>query len=198
MGSNVSNSGSPYIDSVNYTAIKEVVKYLPRAYKYGAKDIEARDHMHMASLMAGLGFGNTVPGIDHSLGHSAGKIFGIHHGIAVGLFLPYCIEFQAKVTDRWQDLCPIFNISVENKPREELLKEFMVKLKEFIRSIDAPTSFRELRKPDITKVNYMSKLDLLINYAEDDAVSLTSFRALNSDIYRKLFEYAWEGKAIDF
>jgi len=114
------------------------------------------------------------------------------------LYLPYSIEFQAKVTDRWQDLCPIFNISVEDKPREELLKEFMDKLKEFIHSIDAPTSIRELRKPDITKVDYMSKLDLLVSYAEDDAVSLTSYRAINAEIYKKIFKYAWEGKAIDF
>jgi len=198
MGSYVSNWGSPYLDSVNFTAIKEIVKFLPRAYSYGAKDIEARDHMHMAALMAGIGFGNTVPGIDHSLGHSAGKIFGIHHGIAVGLYLPYSIEFQAKVTDRWQDLCPIFNISVEDKSREDLFKEFMDKLKDFIHSINAPTSVRELRKPEITKVDYMSKLDLMVSYAEDDAVSLTSYRPINSDLYKKIFEYAWEGKAIDF
>ena len=198
MGSYVSNWGSPYIDSVNITAMKEIVKFLPRAYKYGAKDIEARDHMHMAALMAGIGFGNTIPGIDHALGHSAGKIFRFHHGIAVGLFLPYSVEFQAKVTDRWQDLCPIFNISVENKPRKELLKELMEKLKEFIHSIDLPTSFRELRKPDITKQDYMSKLDLLVSYAEDDAVSLTSYRPINTELFKKIFEYAWEGKAIDF
>jgi acetaldehyde dehydrogenase/alcohol dehydrogenase len=39
IGSFVSNWGSPYIDAMNSTAIKEIVKYLPRAYKYGVKDI---------------------------------------------------------------------------------------------------------------------------------------------------------------
>ncbi|MFX1449169.1 MAG: iron-containing alcohol dehydrogenase, partial [Promethearchaeota archaeon] len=97
IGSFVSNWGSPYVDAMNSTAIKEILKYLPRAYKYGAKDIEAREHMQMASLMAGVGFGNTTPGIDHSLGHSFGKIFNVHHGLSVGLFTVYSIAFQAKV-----------------------------------------------------------------------------------------------------
>ena len=198
VGSYVSNWGSPYIDAMNFTAIKEIVKYLPRAYKYGAKDIEARDHMHLASMMAGIGFGNTVPGIDHALGHSVGKIFGIHHGLAVGLYLPYCIEFQAKVTDRWLDLCPVFNISIDNKPRDVLLKEFIAKVKVFIQSIDVPSRIADFKNPVISKEEYMEKIDLLVSYAEDDAVSLTSYRALNSEVYKKLLIYAYEGKEIDF
>ena len=198
IGSFVSNWGSPYIDAMNSTAIKEIVKYLPRAYKYGAKDIEARDHMQMASLMAGIGFGNTVPGIDHSLGHSLGKIFGVHHGLSVGLFAPYSIDFQAKVTDRWQLLLPIFNIKIENKSRDELYKEFLQSVKDFILSLDAPICVKDLKDPIISKEEYFSKLDLLAEYADDDAVSLTSFRTINRKLYKKIFEYAWDGRDIDF
>jgi len=198
IGSFVSNWGSPYIDAMNSTAIKEIVKYLPRAYKYGAKDIEARDHMQMASLMAGIGFGNTIPGIDHSLGHSFGKIFGVHHGLSVGLFLPYSIDFQAKVTDRWQLLLSIFNIGIENKSRDELYKEFLQSVKDFILSLDAPICVKDLKDPVINKEKYFSKLDLLAEYADDDAVSLTSFRTVNRKLYKKIFEYAWDGRDIDF
>ncbi|MFX1260332.1 MAG: iron-containing alcohol dehydrogenase, partial [Promethearchaeota archaeon] len=44
VGSYVSNFGSPLIDAINLTAIQEIMKYLPRAVKYGAKDMEARAH----------------------------------------------------------------------------------------------------------------------------------------------------------
>jgi alcohol dehydrogenase class IV len=198
IGSFVSNWGSPYIDAMNSTAIKEIVKFLPRAYKYGAKDIEARDHMQMASLMAGIGFGNTVPGIDHSLGHSFGKIFGVHHGLSVGLFSPISIDFQVKVTDRWKLLLPIFNIEIENKSRDELYKEFLQSVKDFILSLDAPICVKDLKDPVINKEEYFSKLDLLAEYADDDAVSLTSFRTVNRKLYKKIFEYAWDGRDIDF
>jgi alcohol dehydrogenase class IV len=198
VGSFVSNWGSSYIDAVNITSIKETLKYLPRAYKYGAKDIEARDHMQMAALMAGIGFGNTIPGIEHSLGHSFGKIFKVHHGISVGLFLPYSVAFQAKVTDRWKELCPIFGVEVNNIERKILLKEFVDSLKSFFHSLDAPSCVKDLKEPQITKEDYFSKIELLAEYADDDAVSLTSFRSIGKDIYLKIFQYAWDGKEIDF
>ena len=198
LGSYISNWGSPYSDAMNSTAIKEVIKYLPRAYKYGVKDIEAREHMQMAALMAGIGFGNTTAGIDHALGHSFGKIFGVHHGICVGLFAPYSIAFQAKVTDRWRALCPIFNVKDENKGRDELYKEFLQAVKNFIVSLDGPVCVKDLKDPVISKEDYFSKLDLLAEYADDDAVSLTSFRTINRKLYKTIFEYAWDGKDIDF
>ena len=198
IGSFVSNWGSPYNDAMNSTAIKEILKYLPRAYKYGVKDIEAREHMQMASLMAGVGFGNTTPGIDHALGHSFGKIFGVHHGLSVGLFTVYSIAFQSKVTDRWMSLCPIFNIKVENKGRDELYKEFLQAVKNFIVSLDGPICVKDLKNPVISKEDYFSKLDLLAEYADDDAVSLTSYRTINRKLFKTIFEYAWDGRDIDF
>ena len=198
IGSFVSNWGSPYVDAMNSTAIKEILKYLPRAYKYGAKDIEAREHMQMASLMAGVGFGNTAPGIDHSLGHSFGKIFNVHHGLSVGLFTVYSIAFQAKITDRWKLLCPIFNIQEENKSRKELLTEFLQAVRDFIVSLDAPIRVKDMKDPVITQEEYNDKLDLLTNYAADDAVALTSFRTMSEKLFKTIFEYAWDGQDIDF
>jgi alcohol dehydrogenase class IV len=198
VGSYVSNWGTPLVDAINLTAIRETVKYLPRAYKYGKGDIEARSHMQVAATLAGLGFGNSLPGIDHSLGHSFGKLFNVHHGLSVGMLLPYSVGFQAKVTDRWKDLCPIFGVESGNKERDTLLKEFLGALKKFIHSIDAPTCVKDLTEPTINKDEYMDKIDLLANYAEDDAVSLLSYRPMNVKLYKQIFEYAWEGKDIDF
>jgi alcohol dehydrogenase class IV len=197
-GSYISNWGNPLADAINTSAIKEVMKYLPRAYKYGKSDIEARAHMQLAAMIAGLGFGNTAPGIDHSLGHSFGKVFNVHHGLSVGLFLPISLEFQAKVTDRWKDLCHLFNVDIENKETHELLHEFLRAVKNFIHSVDAPTCVKDLKQPSITKEEYMGKLDLLADYADNDIVSLLSYRPINKDIYKKIYEYAWDEKDIDF
>lgn len=198
VGAYVSNWGSPFIDAMNKAAIEETIKYLPRAYKYGARDLEARSGMQMASLMAGIGFGNTVTGIDHSLGHSFGKIFGVHHGLSVGLFLPYSIGFQNSVTDRWMDLCDIFGIKKEGRNRDELFKEFINAIKEFIRSLNGPTCIKEIKKPEINKEQYFAKLNLLAEYADNDAVTLTSFRPITKELYKKIYEYAWDGRDIDF
>ncbi|MFX1388527.1 MAG: iron-containing alcohol dehydrogenase [Promethearchaeota archaeon] len=199
MGSFTTNWGNPYFDASNKTTIQEIIKYLPRAYKYGGKDIEARSHLQVASTLAAFGsYGNQAPGINHALGHSFGKIFRVHHGISVSLFLSYGIAFKAKITDRWIDLCQIFSIEIKNKKKHELLKELIEALKDFITSVGGYTCVRDLREPKIEEEDYFGKIDKLVDYALNDAVTLTSYRPIDEELYRKIFEYAWDGKFIDF
>ena len=98
----------------------EFTKNVPfMAQAFGSKDLEARGHMQMASLMAGIGFGNTVTGIDHSLGHSFGKIFSVHHGLSVGMFLIYsiCERFYMLITtDSCNSIFPINLIHLHCSP----------------------------------------------------------------------------------
>ena len=155
--------------------------------------------MQIASTLAAFGsYGNQAPGINHALGHSFGKIFRVHHGIAVSLFLPYGIAFKAKVTDKWKDLCSIFGITTENKSRDDLLKEFIQSLKGFINSVDGPTCVKDIKDPIIEKEIYFEKINKLVDYAMNDAVTLTTYRPINEEMYKKIFEYAWDGRFIDF
>ncbi|MFO8019773.1 MAG: iron-containing alcohol dehydrogenase [Promethearchaeia archaeon] len=198
IGSYVSNWDNPIIDALNIKTIKLILKFLPRAYKYGANDLEARRKMQWAATMSGLAFSNTVAGIDHALGHSFGKLFGVHHGLAVGLFTPYAVEYQGKITDTWKDLCPLFGIDPQGKRREQLLTDLTNNMKEFIRSINGATAINEIERAQIKKDEYMAKLDLLAEYADNDVASLSSYRSIDVKGYRKIFEYAWDGKNIDF
>ncbi|MFW9878158.1 MAG: iron-containing alcohol dehydrogenase [Candidatus Thorarchaeota archaeon] len=199
IGSFTTNWGNPYFDAVNKTCIQEIVKYLPRSYKYGGKDLEARSHMQTASTLAAFGsYGNQAPGINHALGHSFGKIFNIHHGIAVSLFLPYGIAFKAKITDKWIQLCPIFGIETENIKRENLLTQLIQSIKNFIHSVNGPTCVKNIREPKIEKEDYFKNIDKLADYAMNDAVTLTTYRPISEELYRKIFEYAWDGSFIDF
>jgi len=197
-GAYVSSWGNPLTDAMNIYAIKEIITYLPRAYKYGAKDIEARSHMQLAALMAGLGFSNSRVGIDHALGHSLGKVCKVHHGLCVGMFLPYTIAFQTKISERWKDLCPIFGIDPKNKDSNEVFIEFLQNIKDFIHSIDGPVCIKEIKNPVINEEEYHKNLDLLVDYAENDAVALLSSRYIDKEILKRIFEYAWDGRTIDF
>ena len=85
-----------------------------------------------------------------------------------------------------------------NKNREDILNEFLQALKDFLFSIDAPTCIKDLKDPVISKEEFMEKLDLLAEYADDDASSLASNRPVNITLFKKIFEYAWDGNNIDF
>ena len=197
-GAYVSSWGGPLNDALNIAAIKETLKYLPRAYKYGGKDLEAREKMALAATIAGMGFSNSKVGLDHGLGHSLGKVFKLHHGFCVGLFLPYTVAYTAKISDRWIDLCPVFGVESKGKEKKALLTALLQAIKDFIHSIDGAVCVKEIKDPIISKEEYMDKLDLLVQYAESDAVDLLAPRWMHKETYRKIFEYAWDGRDIDF
>lgn len=198
VGAYIINIATALTEVIGLKSIELILKYLPRSYKYGAKDIEARKNMQLASTMAGMSFGNSQTGIDHALGHSFGKLFEFHHGIAVGMFMPYAVQFQSKVTEKWKNLCPVFGVKTENKSNIELLNDLTEAMKVFMRSIDTPTCVEEMKSPKITREQYMEKIDTLADYAYNDGVSLYSNRPINVELYKKIFEYAYEGKNIDF
>ncbi|TFF96377.1 MAG: iron-containing alcohol dehydrogenase [Promethearchaeota archaeon] len=198
VGAYIINIANPVTEALGVRAIEMILKYLPRSYKYGAKDIEARKNMQLAATMAGMSFGNCQTGIDHALGHSFGKIFNVHHGIAVGLFMPYAVQFQSKVTEKWKDLCPIFGIKADNKSNKILLKELSNAMKTFMRSINVPTCVKEMETPKISREEYMNNLQILGDYAYNDGVTLYSNRAMNVEVYKKIFNYVYDGKNIDF
>ncbi|MHA1728304.1 MAG: iron-containing alcohol dehydrogenase [Promethearchaeota archaeon] len=196
VGGYLTYNGTPYTDAINLKVIEEIIKYLPRAVKYGGKDLEAREHMQWASSMAGIGFGNSNigVGISHALGHSFGAIYHAHHGLSVGLFTPYQIRYTAGLTGKWIDLCPLFNVSTKDKNKEEIIKELIFTVRKFIQSVGGITAVKDCKNPVISKEDYMNKLDVLANYADTDLSTFGSIRAINESIYKKILTYAWEGK----
>ena len=78
----VSVMASDYTDGLAMKAIPRqlVFKYLPRAYKNGAEDAEAREKMHNASCMAGMAFTNAFLGLNHSIAHKIGGEYHVPHG----------------------------------------------------------------------------------------------------------------------
>lgn len=92
----VSVMASDYTDGLALQAIDMVFTYLPRAYKNGATDLEAREKMHNASCIAGMAFTNAFLGLNHSMAHKLGGEYHIPHGLANALLLPYVCEFNAQ------------------------------------------------------------------------------------------------------
>lgn len=84
-----------YTDGLAIESLKNIFKYLPRAYENGANDPEAREKMANAATMAGMAFANAFLGVCHSMAHKLGAYHHIPHGIANALMIDLVLRFNA-------------------------------------------------------------------------------------------------------
>lgn len=84
-----SNTAQTIEDSV--AAVKLIFRNLERAYTDGS-DMEARENMQKASFLAGAAFTRAYVGYVHAIAHSLGGEYGIPHGLANAVILPYVLE----------------------------------------------------------------------------------------------------------
>ena len=84
-----------YTDGLALQALKNIFKYLPRAYENGQTDVEAREKMANAATIAGMAFANAFLGICHSMAHKLGAFHHLPHGVANALMIEEVIRFNA-------------------------------------------------------------------------------------------------------
>lgn len=89
----VSTRANYLSDILAKQAIKDIIKFLPKAYEQ-ADNLEYREIMQNASMVAGLAFTNVSLGIVHSIAHTLGSYYRIPHGVGDAIVLPYVIKFN--------------------------------------------------------------------------------------------------------
>lgn len=182
-----------FTDGLCLQAIQLVHAYLPRCFADGS-DLEARTHMHNAATIAGLGFGNSQAALAHAMGHSLGALFKIAHGRAVGLFLPYAIEFTANGGDtRYADIA--YHMRLHTHTEQAAATAVAQSIREMERSFKMPTSLQEA---GITHDQFVEFLPRLVANANMDTQVVMNTRVPETAELEKLFEYAFEGRSIDF
>jgi alcohol dehydrogenase class IV len=88
-----SKAANPVSKAFAMQAIKMIGKNLTRSYFVGT-DIESRENMLVASLLAGVAFSQSRLGNVHAISHTFGGVFNIPHGIANATLLPFVMKFN--------------------------------------------------------------------------------------------------------
>jgi alcohol dehydrogenase class IV len=183
-----------FSDGLCLKAIGTILEYLPRAYELGAKDPEAREKMHNAATIAGLGFGNAMVALAHAMGHSLGAVFGTPHGRAVSLFLPYTIEYTTnRGGSRYAEIARYLGLLGVDEPTGAA--SLVAAILQLYQRLDQPTSIRAL---GIDEKAFTEALPLLVDNAETDTQIVSSCCVPDWEEMERLFLYAFEGKPIDF
>jgi len=106
--SNVENIVS---DTLALKAVEIIVKNIVEAVE---GNYDARVNMHLANMLAGLGFTNSRLTICHGIAHKLGARLGIPHGIINAIFLPPVVEENLRgAREKFEKIAEIFGISVD-------------------------------------------------------------------------------------
>jgi alcohol dehydrogenase class IV len=179
-------------DAMGVTAIEMAFKYLPRAIANG-RDREARLRMLLAASIAGISFGNAGASLTHSFGHSLGSIFNIHHGLAVGFFIPFCLQYYSKYTDANEKIARI--LGVPGKNRQENTDNAVAKFRLLFKELNVPFSLKEM---GVSEEKMKGDMERLVLYTREDIDSIFSPRPMTEEQCEKIWHYTYHGKDIDF
>jgi alcohol dehydrogenase class IV len=183
---------NPFTDALALSAIKIVFDYLVRSYKEG--DYESREKLHIAATLAGMAINNAETSLGHALGHAIGGLFKIPHGIAVGILLPYCLQYECKKSpERCANIARA--IGIETTSKVEAAKKLVVAIKDLLKQLGVPSSFREL---GIDENLFQSELTEIAKRAASDDSTLACLRIPTLDEYRKISLCAYYGRDVDF
>ena len=177
-------ASTSFTDPYAIQAIRLVLDNLPIAYK-DPKNLAARENMHEASALAGIAFTNASLGLIHSMSHKIGGEFGITHGLANAILMPYVIAYNRNNSDKYvygEKILGIENLSTEIK---RLNKDMYI-----------PNCFKDCTEVDFSEKKFLEVLDRMSKNAFSDPCTLTNPGKPNAEDVRMLFDAAYYGKEV--
>ena len=141
---------SRYVRKTAVSAVQMIFENLPVVYRDGS-NLRAREKMLLASAYAGSAFTNNFVGYVHALAHAVGAMYGIPHGKANAVILPYVLKAYGSAVyaslGRLAD-----SIGITGKDKEEKAKKFIAAIEQLRDDLGIPSGFIELRKEDFPEL----------------------------------------------
>jgi alcohol dehydrogenase class IV len=177
-------------------AVSLAMEWLPVVCRDGS-NLQAREKMQNAATIAGLGFGNSNTALSHALGHSAGAVFHLSHGRAIGIALPFSLTYivthppMAGVPDPVERLATLAAfVGIKAPTSREAAEQFIRRIRELQKEIGEPTNLKEA---GITEDQFAGALDVLVKGAEKDPNMYTTPCECKGEALRTLFEEMFRG-----
>ncbi len=133
-------------------ATKMIFANLETAYKDG-KNVEARENMLLASYYAGVAFTRAYVGYVHAIAHNLGGMYGIPHGLANAVILPYVLDyFGESAYKRLAELADVAELDCAGKSEEEKAKMFIAEIRRMNKDMNIPEKFDQIKESDISLI----------------------------------------------
>ncbi len=194
-----------YTDGLAIQALRDIFKYLPKAYENGQTDYVARERMANAATMAGMAFANAFLGVCHSMAHKLGAFHHLPHGVANALMIEQVIRFNAvdqptkmgtfsqydhpHTMERYAEVAEALGLKGKND--KESVENLIKAVNDLKHAVGIKDSIKEY---GIDEKNFLDRLDEMSENAFDDQCTGANPRyPLISEI-KQMFLNAYYGK----
>jgi len=140
----MSVDSNPVSSALAFEAISNVDDFFERAYCNG-EDIEARNGLSLASVLAGMAFSNTGLCLPHGIAYTYAVQCSLPHGASVSLAEPYVVEFNTPAIPEKIDLiAAALGIDTSCMPASDVGCEVADRITEMLDIAHLPQTLDEL------------------------------------------------------
>ena len=179
----VSIGANPVTDACAIQAIKLIAKYLRIAVANG-ENLEARENMAYASLLAGMAFNNAGLGYVHAMAHQLGGFYDMAHGVANAILLPHVERYNMiSNLQKFADIAVFMGENIEGLSLRQAAEKAINSIVQLSKDIGIPSGLSEFNiEPD--------SFEKMAKYALKDGNALSNpIKGTEKDII-KIFEAA--------
>jgi alcohol dehydrogenase class IV len=123
--------------------------------------------MALASLYAGLAFTKAYVGYVHAFPHKIGGMYGVPHGLANAITLPYVLEFLKDAPyarARMAELARAIGEGSGGDSEAALAQRFLERVRELNRTVGIPDKLDALRAADVPEVARAAMIEAYRDY----------------------------------
>ena len=143
----LSTQAHPISDMYALEAIELISQNLPKAYAHGG-NLEARTNMMLGSLLGGKALATAGVGLVHAMSYPLGGMFGIPHGLANAVLLPYVIEYNLIGNpSKYAAVAEVMGYDTSDLPLREAAALAVEAIYNLNRDVGIPGSLAELGIP---------------------------------------------------
>ncbi|MGA7671494.1 MAG: iron-containing alcohol dehydrogenase [Nitrolancea sp.] len=175
---------TPLSDMCAMTAMHLVRKHLIAAVRDG-NDLDAREGMMLASLVAGMAFSNADVGAVHCLAESIGGFYDTPHGVANAVFLPFVFAYNAEADPhRHAAVGAALGVDTSGMSEYEATGEAGAEIKALSATVGIPpfTQFNGVNPDDF---------DAIAQASVENGSNPSNAREMGKEQYLEILNQAW-------
>ncbi|HSH12968.1 MAG TPA: iron-containing alcohol dehydrogenase [Desulfurivibrionaceae bacterium] len=157
----LSTQAHPISDMYALEAIELISQNLPKAYAHGG-NLEARSNMMLGSLLGGKALATAGVGLVHAMSYPLGGMFGIPHGLANAVLLPFVIEYNLIGNPaKYAAVAEVMGYDTSDLPLREAASLAVEAIYNLNRDVGIPGSLAELGIP-VERLEEMADIALTV------------------------------------